>query len=115
MISNSNNKYFYLKLTDFSNYLQTTESVKELSGCSQLSVLDLSANKLEESGDYRLLIQFIHSFLFNSNIQGVYDILASIPELHVLSLANNNIIRETKDYRYLLSLSLQFHKYIPSL
>ena len=38
---------------NFSNYLQTAESVKELSGCNQLSVLDLSANKLEESGNLK--------------------------------------------------------------
>ena len=64
------------------NHLQTTDSIKELSGCSQLSVLDLSENCLEEPG--------------------VYDILESMPELHVLCLANNNIVRGTKDYRFVI-------------
>ena len=30
------------------------------------------------------------------HVAGVLDILATIPELHVLCLANNNIVRETK-------------------
>lgn len=66
-------------LDHFSNQLNSTESVRELSGCSQLSVLDLSDNQLEE--------------------EGIYDVLASMPELHVLCLSNNHIVRETKDYR----------------
>ena len=53
--------------------------MRELAGCSQLSVLDLSDNQLEE--------------------EGIYDVLASMPELHVLCLSNNHIVRETKDYR----------------
>ena len=59
--------------------MNSTENVAELSGCSQLSVLDLSHNQLHE--------------------EGIYDVLASMSELHVLCLSNNNIVRETKDYR----------------
>ena len=51
----------------------------ELAQCLKVSVLDLSNNLLEEVE--------------------VLDILASMPELHVLSVARNRIIRETKEYR----------------
>ena len=61
------------------NELQTAEDVRELSQCLQLSVLDLSNNKLEE--------------------EEVLDIFASMPELHVLSVARNQIIRVKKEYR----------------
>lgn len=59
--------------------MRTTENVRELSDCGQLSVLDLSDNELEE--------------------EEIYDVLAAMPELHVLCLTNNNIVRETRDYR----------------
>ena len=61
------------------NELQTAEDVRELSQCLQLSVLDLSNNKLEE--------------------EEVLDIFSSMPELHVLSVARNQIIRVKKEYR----------------
>ena len=59
--------------------MRTTENVRELLDCGQLSVLDLSDNVLEE--------------------EEIYDVLAAMPELHVLCLTNNNIVRETRDYR----------------
>ena len=62
-----------------SNQLQTADDVRELSKCLQVSVLDLSSNKLEEAE--------------------VLDIFASMPELHVLSVTKNHIVRETKEYR----------------
>ena len=62
-----------------SNRLQTAKDVEELSQCLMLSVLDLSNNNLEEAE--------------------VLDILARMPELHVLSVKNNQIIRETREYR----------------
>ena len=61
------------------NKLKTSEDIRELESCKQLSVLDISYNSLEEPD--------------------VLEVLAKMPELHVLTSTGNPIIRKTRDYR----------------
>ena len=66
--------------------------MRELSSCKSLSVLDLSHNLLEdpEVNDSRLM-----SILPIQAVPKVLEILASMPELHVLNMSNNHIQRTT--------------------
>ena len=50
-----------------------------MESCKKLSVLDISYNSLEEPD--------------------VLEVLAKMPELHVLTSTGNPIIRKTRDYR----------------
>ena len=59
--------------------MKTSEDIRELESCKQLSVLDISYNSLEEPD--------------------VLEVLAKMPELHVLTSTGNPIIRKTRDYR----------------
>ena len=61
------------------NKLKTSEDIRELESCKKLSVLDISYNSLEEPE--------------------VLEVLAKMPELHVLTSTGNPIIRKTRDYR----------------
>ena len=61
------------------NKLKTSEDIRELEKCKKLSVLDISYNSLEEPD--------------------VLEVLAKMPELHVLTSTGNPIIRKTRDYR----------------
>ena len=61
------------------NKLKTSEDIRELENCKKLSVLDISYNSLEEPE--------------------VLEVLAKMPELHVLTSTGNPIIRKTRDYR----------------
>ena len=61
------------------NKLKTSEDIRELESCKKLSVLDISYNSLEEPD--------------------VLEVLAKMPELHVLTSTGNPIIRKTRDYR----------------
>ena len=54
-----------------------------------MSVLDISYNSLEDAEVGLLALQTLQ----------VLEVLARMPELHVLTSTGNPIIRRTKDYR----------------
>ena len=72
-------KFFLVKLKSARNKLKTSDDIRELESCKKLSVLDISYNSLEEAE--------------------VLEVLAKMPELHVLTSTGNPIIRKTRDYR----------------
>ena len=83
------------------NKLKTSDDIQELERCKALSVLDISYNSLEEPD--------------------VLEVLAKMPELHVLTSTGNPIIRKTRDYRRnvlfrqvceISSASIIFHRLI---
>ena len=85
-----------------SNRLQTGDDVRELSSCNSLSVLDLSHNLLEDPEVHfaffcekstTTIAQSIGPFKLS--LLKVLEILASMPELHVLNMSNNHIQRTT--------------------
>ncbi|XP_064603013.1 dynein axonemal assembly factor 1-like [Liolophura sinensis] len=74
------------------NKLSSVESVSHLAKCESISVLDLSHNKLEDPA--------------------IIDVLAKMPQLRVLTLTGNPIIKNVKNYRKTLTVTLKSLTYL---
>ena len=80
------------------NKLKTSEDIRELERCKALSVLDISYNSLEEPDVLEVLAMMLMVMLIIM-IMDFLEVLAKMPELHVLTSTGNPIIRKTRDYR----------------
>ena len=80
------------------NKLKTSEDIQELERCKALSVLDISYNSLEEPDVLEVLAMMLMMTLIMM-MTDVLEVLAKMPELHVLTSTGNPIIRKTRDYR----------------
>ena len=80
------------------NKLKTSEDIRELERCKALSVLDISYNSLEEPDVLEVLAKMLMMTLIMMITNGL-EVLAKMPELHVLTSTGNPIIRKTRDYR----------------
>ena len=78
--------------------MKTSEDIQELERCKALSVLDISYNSLEEPDVLEVLAMMLMMTLIMMMID-VLKVLATMPELHVLTSTGNPIIRKTRDYR----------------
>ena len=80
------------------NKLKTSQDIQELERCKALSVLDISYNSLEEPDVLEVLAMMLMVTLI-IKIMDFLEVLAKMPELHVLTSTGNPIIRKTRDYR----------------
>ena len=80
------------------NKLKTSEDIQELERCKALSVLDISYNSLEEPDVLEVLAMMLMVMVIIM-IMDFLEVLAKMPELHVLTSTGNPIIRKTRDYR----------------
>ncbi|XP_040265856.1 dynein assembly factor 1, axonemal [Bufo bufo] len=74
------------------NRLQTVEDVQHLQQCHSISILDVSHNKLDDPA--------------------VIDILEKMPNLHVLNLMGNELIKKIPNYRKVVTVRLKGLTYL---
>ncbi|XP_072278968.1 dynein axonemal assembly factor 1 isoform X2 [Pyxicephalus adspersus] len=74
------------------NHLQTVEDVQHLQECHNISVLDLSYNKLDDPA--------------------VIDVLEKMQNLHVLNLLGNGLIKNIPNYRKVITVRLKGLTYL---
>ncbi|KAM9755436.1 dynein axonemal assembly factor 1 [Dama dama] len=74
------------------NHLETVEDIQHLRECARLCVLDLSHNKLSDPG--------------------ILSVLESMPDLRVLNLMGNPVIKNIPNYRRTLTVRLKQLTYL---
>ncbi|XP_048580537.1 dynein axonemal assembly factor 1 [Nematostella vectensis] len=74
------------------NRLASAGDIKELASCQKLSIVDLSYNKIDDPN--------------------IVDVLAEMPNLSVLNLIGNPVIKKIKNYRKNMILKLKNLKYL---
>lgn len=76
------------------NLLKDIDGLKALSGCLNVSVLDLSYNKIEDVM--------------------IVDVLAAMPSLHVLTMTGNPVVNNIANYRKVMILECKNLTYLDS-
>ncbi|XP_048371117.1 dynein axonemal assembly factor 1 [Sphaerodactylus townsendi] len=74
------------------NKLQTVEDIEHLQECPSISILDLSYNRLDDPG--------------------ILNVLETMPDLRVLNLMGNEVIKKIANYRRTLTIRLKHLTYL---